>query len=158
MTRKLRDRAVSGTAACAPARQSATSSSSVAVMIRSARLSDAPRIGELQQLGWRQSDKGILPDAFLDGLSATKLGEDVAKTIQDLPVNRSFLVKEDAGAVVGALYGGPVMPTSHMAMAQQAGLRLDQLEPQALAEISSRTFEVYIINVHPNSQHRGVGR
>lgn len=68
-------------------------------MIRVAQIEDARRIGEIHVAGWRAAYHGIMPDAFLAGLSVEKRASGWRSAIEKDP--GSVLVFEHQGAILG---------------------------------------------------------
>ncbi len=67
-------------------------------LVRPARVSDAGRIGAIHVDAWRSAYAGVLPDAYLSGLSAI---QQAGRYRTGLAVGRAAVVAEEAGQVVG---------------------------------------------------------
>lgn len=106
------------------------------VTIRPARVEDADAVGEVHVRAWRSAYRGVLPDAYLDGLRP----EDHAGRWRDhlqAPSSdaRLFVVVENLGVVGFAAVGAA----------------LDQ-------DVSSDVGQLYAMNLDPNVWGRGLGR
>ncbi|MBQ0852392.1 GNAT family N-acetyltransferase [Streptomyces sp. BH-SS-21] len=105
-------------------------------------LSDCPRVAEIRIRGWQSAYKGLMPQAYLDGLDvAVELPRRRAHFEQAGPgvVN---LVAESAGQVVGWACHGPY----------RGG------EPRAQEAGGAGDAELYAIYVDPGRTGGGVGR
>lgn len=69
------------------------------IIIRNATLEDAKAISLIGVESWQIAYRGIIPDEYLDSLSAEKREKHIAKSIET-PTNR-FIVAEVEGQVVG---------------------------------------------------------
>ncbi|MFE7035726.1 GNAT family N-acetyltransferase [Streptomyces sp. NPDC057621] len=110
--------------------------------IREMTLSDCPRVAEIRIRGWQSAYKGLMPQAYLDGLDvAVELPRRRAHFEQAGPgvVN---LVAESAGQVVGWACHGPY----------RGG------EPRAQDAGGAGDAELYAIYVDPGRTGGGVGR
>ena len=80
------------------------------ISIRRARPADAPAIGEIHAAVWRSAYAGILPDAYLAGLSAPRLAGFYQRAILDRREGHAVFVAVASGAagpqVVGFASGG----------------------------------------------------
>jgi GNAT superfamily N-acetyltransferase len=83
------------------------------ISIRRARPGDAPAIGAIHAAVWRSTYAGILPDAFLSGLSETRLAGFYQRAILDRRDGHAVFVAVAGGAesaggpkVVGFASGG----------------------------------------------------
>ena len=103
-------------------------------LVRTASPSDAQAMGEVHVRAWRAAYRGILSDALLDGLTASKSAEGWARAIAGAGDERVVLVAEDEGRVVGFAGGGPAVP-----------------------EGEDGRFELYVLNVDPARWSRGLG-
>lgn len=78
------------------------------IVIRPADASDAPGIARVHVNAWRSTYRGIVPDAFLDGLESEPRERFWRATLSSLDAPERVFVAEDAdGAVVGFAAGGP---------------------------------------------------
>jgi hypothetical protein len=68
------------------------------ISIRRARPADAPAIGEIHAAVWRSTYAGILPDAYLAGLSATRLAGFYQRAILDRREGHAVFVAVAGGA------------------------------------------------------------
>ena len=76
------------------------------ISIRRARPADAPAIGEIHAQVWRSAYAGILPDAYLSGLSAARLAGFYQRAVLDRREGHAVFVAVAGGAVVGFASGG----------------------------------------------------
>jgi GNAT superfamily N-acetyltransferase len=75
------------------------------VQIRKAQPPDAERIAEIHVRTWQAAYRGVVPDAFLDGMSVAAR-EEVWRRMVDDPAQQ-ILVAEEEARVVGWLDHGP---------------------------------------------------
>ncbi|MEV6879285.1 GNAT family N-acetyltransferase [Amycolatopsis sp. NPDC051128] len=75
--------------------------------IRAATVADAPAIGEVHVASWQAAYRGLLPDAFLAGLSVEPRAASWARRIGDPAIPGQVLVVEDAGGIAGFAAYGP---------------------------------------------------
>ncbi|RPH68471.1 MAG: GNAT family N-acetyltransferase [Myxococcaceae bacterium] len=103
----------------------------LAPQIRTASSGDAPGIAHVQVLTWQQTYRGILPDAFLDGLDVERSAESWRAVISD---RRRITHVVDGPGIIGFCTAGP-------SRGDPIGFR----------------GEVEAIYVHPAEQGRGHG-
>jgi len=102
--------------------------------VRTAHLHDADALADLHVRAWRRAYRGLMPDAFLNGLSVTGRIGLWHEVLDDPPRRSAQLLLEDAGRIVGfVLVGG------------------EELEADAVRG------EVYALYVDPDHWRRGVG-
>ncbi len=77
------------------------------ITIRRARPGDARGIAEVHVAAWRETYRGLVPDAYLDGLSVDE--REVMWRRLEAPVSRSFafVAIDGAGRIIGFASGGP---------------------------------------------------
>ncbi len=75
------------------------------ITIRPASITDAPAISHVHVEGWRTTYRGVVADAFLDGLSAEAR---VPRWRQQLTSDARFFVAEKDGDLVGFISGGVI--------------------------------------------------
>lgn len=77
------------------------------IVIRRARPGDARSIAAVHVAAWRETYRGIVPDAYLDGLSVDE--REARWRRLDAPDNRSFafVAVDGAARVIGFASGGP---------------------------------------------------
>jgi ribosomal protein S18 acetylase RimI-like enzyme len=106
--------------------------------VRDPRLDDAPALGALHVRAWQRAYRGgLMPDDYLDGLSAedrVALWRDALATDPG-PRAARFVAEDDDGAVVGFVVVGPVG-----------------------GDADADEGEVYALNVDPDVWGRGAGR
>jgi GNAT superfamily N-acetyltransferase len=76
----------------------------LAQRIRAATSGDAPGIARVQVLTWQQTYRGILPDAFLDGLDVERSTESWRAVISD---RRRITHVVDGPGIIGFCTAGP---------------------------------------------------
>jgi L-amino acid N-acyltransferase YncA len=76
------------------------------ISIRRARPADAPAIGEIHAAVWRTAYAGILPEAYLAGLKAARLGDFYQRAVLDRREGHAVFVAVAEGAVIGFASGG----------------------------------------------------
>ena len=103
----------------------------LAPQIRPASAGDAPGIARVQVLTWQHTYRGILPDAFLDGLDVERSAESWRAVVSD---RRRVTHVVDAPGIVGFCTAGP-------SRGDPSGFR----------------GEVEAIYVHPAEQGNGYG-
>lgn len=108
------------------------------VAIRVARPEDARAIAEVHVEGWRWAYRGLVPDAYLDGLDVDARERMWAEGLGRSSVAWACFVAEDGGRVVGFVACGPPEP-GHAQAPPAAG-------------------EVYALYVRQDVQGTGVGR
>ena len=69
--------------------------------IRPALLADAAAIAEVHVQAWRETYRGLMPDAVLAGLSVEKRVRAWSEMLAAGPQAPTILVVEDAGRIVG---------------------------------------------------------
>jgi len=109
-------------------------STTEAVTIREAELSDAVAIGQVHVESWRWAYRGHLPDETLDSLDPTAREQQWRSTMSD--PSASVLVAIDRGAVVGFASTGPV-------------------DAEDAAPGTAHLFAIYLA---PAAAGRGIGR
>ena len=108
----------------------------LAVRVRAADLADAAAIARVHVDSWRTTYRGIVPDAFLAGLSSERRTEVWTGILRDSSAQSCVYVAADSqGTVVGFASGGP----------ERAGDAL-------------YTGEVYALYLLASVQRRGIGR
>jgi ribosomal protein S18 acetylase RimI-like enzyme len=76
--------------------------------IREATPQDAPMIAHVHVESWRTAYRGILPDDFLDGLTAQSREERWRERLANPVAQQCILVvEEEPGRLVGFAFGGP---------------------------------------------------
>jgi ribosomal protein S18 acetylase RimI-like enzyme len=95
---------------------------------------DAQALARLHVCAWQVGYRGLMPDAFLDGLSVDESERRWSATIAEEP--SSTLVAEERGEVLGAC---------------RFGTSSDRNAP-------ALTAEIYSLNVHPSAWGQGIGR
>jgi len=70
-------------------------------LIRDARPADATRLAEIQAASWRAAYRGLLSDAFLEGLTATTRLDWWVSRLARIPPRWAVLVTESEGDVTG---------------------------------------------------------
>jgi hypothetical protein len=82
------------------------------IIIRPARVEDAPGIARVHVDSWRTAYKGILPDEALANLSYEQREHLWAETLGH-PERKSFgfVAEDEQGQIVGFVVGGPVRDT-----------------------------------------------
>lgn len=76
-----------------------------AVTLREATLEDAAGIGRVHVEGWQTTYRGLLPDAFLDGLTPENRAEFWRRPLTSRPKGWHMLVAEEEGEIVGFACG-----------------------------------------------------
>lgn len=75
--------------------------------LRRAVPADAPAIALIHVRTWQHAYRGIVPQAFLDGMDVARRALAWARQLSD-PANPEFVVvAEDGGALIGFASGGP---------------------------------------------------
>lgn len=108
------------------------------VTTRDARPADAPSLGALHVRAWRRAYRGgLMPDAFLDGLSIGERADRWERTLarEPRPGAARLVAEDEQGRVIGFTVVGP------------AGGQADAIEG-----------EVYSLNVEPDAWGGGAGR
>ncbi|MDQ6926226.1 MAG: GNAT family N-acetyltransferase, partial [Candidatus Eremiobacteraeota bacterium] len=114
-------------------------SRAAAIVIRRAVAADARGIATVQVLTWRATYRGIVDDAYIDGLTI-EAREARWRTMLDTPPERAhdiFVAETRAEGVIGFASGGALR------------------EPALSAECDAELYAIYIL---PESQRRGLGR
>ena len=102
--------------------------------VRAAHLHDADALADLHMRAWQRAYRGLMPDAFLNGLSVTDRIDLWHEVLHEPPRRSAQLLLEDMGRAVGfVLVGG------------------EELEADATRG------EVYALYVDPDHWRRGVG-
>jgi ribosomal protein S18 acetylase RimI-like enzyme len=107
----------------------------VPLTIRHAQIGDADRIGAIQVGAWQATYRGVMPDAYLDGLDVDDRAAYWRRQVQALLPGQRLKVIVDDGVVVGFAAAGP----EHDGRAAGIG-------------------ELYAINLDPQVWGRGLGR
>ena len=82
------------------------------MLIRSARVEDAHAVAAVRVASWRWAYRGIVPDAYLDGLTEAESEESWRAVAAGEQPGAELLVCEVAGGVVGfACYGAARAPS-----------------------------------------------
>jgi RimJ/RimL family protein N-acetyltransferase len=102
------------------------------VLCRAPTVQDVPALASLHVAAWQAGYRGLMPDGFLNGLSADEPGW-AAAVAETTP---SILVAEDRGEVLGACRFGA----------------------SSDADAPPSTGEIYSLNLHPSAWGRGLGR
>jgi L-amino acid N-acyltransferase YncA len=105
--------------------------------IRSAVAADAPQIARVHVASWRAAYHELLPERFLERLSADERERTWRRRIDAARVDETVLVAERAGAVVGFASAGPT--------------RDRDADARAVGEV----YAVYLV---PQEWGRGAGR
>jgi ribosomal protein S18 acetylase RimI-like enzyme len=106
--------------------------------VREARVEDAPELGSVHVQSWRRAYRGgLMPDAYLDGLSVEARSQMWREALERPSSARSSLlvVEDEGGDLVGFISVGPVD-----------------------SDINSEAGEVFALNVAPDAWGRGYGR
>lgn len=106
------------------------------VLIRRGVIEDAKEASRLHADTWRTSYRGLVADALLDGLDASRWENGWRRGFESMDPTRVVHVAEIDGRIVGFAGGGRARPNA------PPGYR----------------GEVYAIYVHPTRQGRGIGR
>ncbi len=104
--------------------------------VREMTLDDCARVAEIRVRGWQRAYEGLIPRAYLDGLSVAEDTERRRRTLREGDGSVVNLVAEHAGSVVGWACHGPHRDD----------------------EVRSGDVELYAIYVHPDRLGRGVGQ
>jgi GNAT superfamily N-acetyltransferase len=104
------------------------------IAVRPARPEDATAIGAVHVRAWQVGYRGMMPDSYLDGLSAAERAAMWERQIPRIPSNQVLLVAEREGAIVGFGGGGP-----------------------ARRPIDEGLLELYLLNVDPQHWSSGAG-
>jgi GNAT superfamily N-acetyltransferase len=104
------------------------------IAVRAARVTDAVAIGAVHVRAWQAGYRGIMPDSYLDGLSAEERAKMWAEQLAKPPSDRLLFVAERGGKIVGFAGGGP-------------GRR----------PMDKGLFELYLLNVDPAHWMGGAG-
>lgn len=103
--------------------------------VRSAVLPDASVLGRIGVRAWQAAYRGLMPDEYLDGLSAEQRATSWARGMArpDAPDQARFVVEADDGVVVGFAVTG-------------------------FTRSGEGTGELQVLNVDPDYWGRGMGR
>lgn len=104
-------------------------------VIRAAAGDDAPAMGAVHVRAWQSAYRGVMPDAYLDALSAEERSE----------MWRSILGRHDGSPVLVAVLDGQVVGFATVGVERTEG------EPSTLGEL-------YAMNLDPDVWGRGIGR
>ena len=102
------------------------------ISIRRARPSDAQAIGEIHAAVWRSTYAGILPDAYLAGLSAQRLAGFYQRAVSDRQEGHAVFVAVAGG--VEAPGGATVVGFASGGRARRPGLAEGEVETLYLLE------------------------
>jgi ribosomal protein S18 acetylase RimI-like enzyme len=105
------------------------------VVIQLARSEDAKALGALHVQTWRETYRGVMPDAFLDGLSPERRAVNWRRQLCDPKGLNRIFVAEEASTLIGFCSVGP--PRHDV--------------PEATGEIRA----IYVLK---NAQRKGLGR
>ncbi len=106
--------------------------------VREPTVHDAHALGVVHVRAWQRAYRGgLMPDEYLDGLSARDRAQMWAESLQRPPRPRfaRYVTEDDAGAVVGFITVGPTD-----------------------GDTDSEMGEVYALNVDPDAWGKGYGR
>jgi ribosomal protein S18 acetylase RimI-like enzyme len=105
--------------------------------VRTARPSDAAAMGALVVRAWQAAYRGLMPDDYLDGLTAAERTDQWTRVLADelVPPRAVFVAADDDGRVVGFVAVGDEMDVPDATRGQ-----------------------VYALNVDSDQWGRGVGR
>jgi len=104
------------------------------VVIRRATPADAPGIAQVRVASWRTTYRGMIPDAYLDGMKVEDSAAHWQRVLTAAPNTTSVFVVEDGGGVCGFA----------------AGLMLTERKFDLDAELSA----IYLV---PDRQRAGLG-
>ncbi|MFI6370277.1 GNAT family N-acetyltransferase [Streptomyces sp. NPDC050546] len=105
--------------------------------VREMTLADCERVAEIRTAGWQSAYRGLIPQSYLDGLSAAEDTERRRAYLAQADDSVVNLVAEDAGGeLVGWACHGPYRD----------------------GEVLTPDAELYAIYVHPEHLGHGVGR
>ena len=106
------------------------------ISIRRARPADAPAIGEIHAAVWRSTYAGILPDAYLAGLSAQRLAGFYQRAILDRREGHAVFVAAVGGAdlVPQGAAGAAVVGFASGGRARRPGIAEGEVETLYLLE------------------------
>ncbi|MGH3322023.1 MAG: hypothetical protein ACRDN9_17980 [Streptosporangiaceae bacterium] len=82
------------------------------VMVRDAAVEDADAVGRVHVRGWQAGYRGLMPDAYLDGLRTGECAETWRRRLGAPRERRVVLVAECERSVVGLADGGPARELS----------------------------------------------
>ena len=99
-------------------------------------IDDATEASRLHAQTWRTSYRGLVPDALLDGLDATRWENGWRRGFESMDPTRVVHVAEIDGRIIGFAGGGRARASAP----------------------PGYVGEVYAIYVHPDQQGRGIGR
>lgn len=102
------------------------------ISIRRARPSDAQAIGEIHATVWRSSYAGILPDAYLAGLSAQRLAGFYQRAVVDRRDGHAVFVAVDG--VAGSPGGATVVGFASGGRSRRPGIADGEVETLYLLE------------------------
>lgn len=106
------------------------------ISIRRARPADAPAIGEIHAAVWRSAYAGILPDAYLASLSASRLAGFYQRAILDRREGHAVFVAVAGGAdaPIQGLGGSTVVGFASGGRARRPGVAEGEVETLYLLE------------------------
>ncbi|NLE70527.1 MAG: GNAT family N-acetyltransferase [Actinomycetales bacterium] len=106
------------------------------VTIRDAAPADAEAIAAVHVASWREAYRGVVPDAYLDGLDVASRADQWRRTLTNLERGQHVWVAEEEGEVLGFAFLGPSRDE----------------------DADRTTLEVYAIYLEPHAWGRGVAR
>lgn len=115
------------------------------ITLRPATPDDAKAISQLKVLCWRDSYKGLMPDATLANLDAAAEEPHWREWLADDGSGLCAYLLHKEGAVIGYGLAGPFRPVEEPG--EEEGKMIN------LAEA-----EIYAIYIHPNHQRQGMGQ
>ena len=134
-----------GPVSCLPSRYFSKSFVMTSIALRAANPDDAKAISELKVLCWRDSYKGLMPDAALQNLDAKAEEPHWREWLSDEKSGLCAYVLHEGKNLIGYALAGPFRPVE---------------EPDGGAEKSPdlAASEIYAIYLHPNHQRQGHGK
>ena len=134
------------------------------IVIRPARESDAPGIARVHVDAWRSTYRGLVPDAYLDGLQSEPRERFWRTTLANADAPERVVVAQDAGGEIvgfaaggperagGALYGGELYAIYLLATQQRLGLgrRLALAIVRQLLETGHDAMLVWVLANNPS--------
>ncbi|MGW2824004.1 N-acetyltransferase family protein [Streptomyces sp. NPDC001443] len=106
------------------------------LVVRDMEFADCDRVSEIRVRGWRSAYRGLMPQTYLDGLSAAADAERRRTWFRQGDGQVGNLVAERGGELVGWAAHGPYRD----------------------GEVRTEDAELYAIYVHPGHYGGGVGR
>lgn len=114
--------------------------------VRAGRADDASAVARIDVASWRQTYRGIVPDAVLDALDVDEIAAQMRGRLRGIaagagsPLACGFVVEDEQGEVVGYVFAGPTRPLQNGAPAP-----------------SAYDSEVYALYLAPGYERRGLG-